>query len=348
MQKIQDHQVNLKLKKAKFSKNKSAEYIGPPPPFDQELITPLQNALQRLTVPLTNKNISLSRELTISGSLSDEEIRCNGKYDFEERIIPGPIGAPDIPIIICRPTKALGPYAVIYNIHGGGMVAGNNRTAELACELKRAEELNLAIVSINYRLAPENPDPAPLEDCYAGLIWLAKNAEFLNIDSQRIIISGNSAGGGLAAGTTLLVRDRGGPKLISQMLQCPMLDDRNNSISARQMKGVGLWDTISNMTGWTALLGSRRGSKKVSYYAAPARCTDLSGLPPTFIDVGSVEALRDEAVAYASRIWQCGGEAELHVWGGAFHSFDQWAPEAIISKSADNARIVWMRRVLKM
>lgn len=320
--------------------------IGPPSPFDSELSDPLTEVIKKIPVPLTADLIPRSRELTILGNLSDDDIRRNGTFDIEELMIPGPIGAPNISLLICRPSTVHGPHPVIYNIHGGGMVAGNNRGPELSGELKRAEKLQLAVVSVNYRLAPEHPDPAPVEDCYAGLCWLADNAKDWNLDPQQIIISGNSAGGGLAAGVALLARDRAGPKIIGQMLQCPMLDDRCNTISAQQMKGIGLWDTISNITGWTALLGNRRGGENVSSYAAAARATDLSRLPSTFIDVGSVESLRDEAITYASRIWQAGGEAELHVWGGAFHSFDQWVPEAKVSKLADEVRIIWMRRLL--
>lgn len=320
--------------------------IGPPSPFDRELAKPLKNILKEILVPLTAELIPRSRDLTEKNSLSDEEIRRHGAFSFEEHIVPGPEGEPDISLIICRPTATSGPYPVIYNIHGGGMVAGNNRTAELMGELKRAEELQLAVVAVNYRLAPEHPYPAPVEDCYAGLHWLANNAADWNIDPNQIIISGNSAGGGLAAAVALLARERGGPYLIGQMLQCPMLDDRCDTISAKQMQGVGLWDTISNLTGWTALLGPQRGGEDVPSFAAPARATNLSQLPPTFIDVGAIESLRDEAISYASRIWQHGGEAELHVWSGAFHSFDQWVPDAIVSQSADEVRIAWMRRLL--
>lgn len=321
--------------------------ISRPPPFDRELADPLRDILQTLPVPLTPHLIPRSRELTVTGSLTNEQISRGGAFVLDEHTVPGPSGAPDISLIICRPTATPGPHAVIYNIHGGGMVAGNNRTAELAGELKRAEALQLAVVAVNYRLAPEHPDPAPVEDCYAGLTWLAENAGSLRLDPRRIIVSGNSAGGGLAAGVALLARDRRGPHLIGQMLQCPMLDDRCNSVSAEQMRDVGVWDTRSNLTGWNALLGARRGGDDVSCFAAPARATDLSGLPPTFIDVGSVESLRDEAVDFASRIWQDGGEAELHVWSGAFHSFDQWVPEAIVSRSADGVRVAWMRRLLR-
>lgn len=125
-----------------------------------------------------------------------------------------------------------------------------------------------------------------------------------------------------------------------------MLDDRNDSVSARQMTGLGIWDRISNETGWTALLGDARGGPEVSPYAAPARASDLSGLPPAFVDVASAETFRDEDVAYATRIWQAGGVAELHVWPGGYHAFDGFAPEARISKEATAARLHWLRRLL--
>jgi acetyl esterase/lipase len=319
---------------------------APPPPFDPELEGPLQAILEDLPMPLTPALIADRRARTIKGSLSDDDIRRGGAFDVQELAVPGPVGAPDIELLVCRPTATAGPHPVIFNIHGGGMVAGNTRTAELASELGRAEQLQLAVVAVQYRLAPEHPDPAPVEDCYAGLTWLVEHGRELGMDTGRVIVSGNSAGGALAAGVALLARDRGRPRLIGQMLQCPMLDDRCGSLSMTQMQRVGLWDGASNLAGWTALLGDRRGTDSVSCYAAPARARDLSGLPPAFIDVGSVEALRDEGIQYATRMWQAGGDAELHVWSGAFHSFDQWVPHAVVSQAADQARIAWLRRVL--
>jgi acetyl esterase/lipase len=125
-----------------------------------------------------------------------------------------------------------------------------------------------------------------------------------------------------------------------------MLDDRCETLSTEQLAMAGVWDGRSNLAGWRALLGPRRGSSRVSYYTAPGRATDLSCLPPAYIDVGAVEALRDEVVEYAMRIWRSGGDAELHVWGGAFHSFDQWVPGASVSRAAKASRESWLRRVL--
>jgi len=133
---------------------------------------------------------------------------------------------------------------------------------------------------------------------------------------------------------------------IGQMLLCPMLDDRNDSPSAYQMAGIGVWDRGANEVGWTALLGRARGGAEVSEYAAPARAEDVSGLPPAYIDVGSAETFRDEAVLYASRIWQAGGVAELHVWPGGFHGFQGLAPQAALSQVAKAAPLNWLRRLL--
>ncbi|WP_370591495.1 alpha/beta hydrolase fold domain-containing protein [Saccharopolyspora montiporae] len=201
-------------------------------------------------------------------------------------------------------------------------------------------------VTVEYRLAPEFPDPYPVEDCYAGLQWTAEHAAELGIDADNLIIAGASAGGGLAAGTALLARDRNGPALAGQVLICPMLDDRDWTVSTAQYENVGLWGRESNRTGWDALLGDRRGTDEVSVYAAPARATDLSGLPPAFIDCGSAELFRDEDVAYATALWHSGVQAELHVWPGGYHGFDMLAPNSGIARAAIDARKGWVGRTL--
>ena len=190
------------------------------------------------------------------------------------------------------------------------------------------------------------PHPGPVEDCYAGLSWTLAHAAEIGTDPARVIVGGVSAGGGLAAAVALLARDRGAPALLGQLLVCPMLDDRNETPSARQMAGLGVWDRSANYVGWTALLGDARGGPDVSPYAAPARAADLSGLPPAFIDVGSAETFRDEDVAYATRIWQAGGSAELHVWPGGFHGFAGAVPRAALSRAAVAAQRDWLGRLL--
>jgi acetyl esterase/lipase len=292
--------------------------------------------------------IHSDRERIRAARLSDEDLSRGGRFEIRRLLAPGRYDAPPVPILLCSPATSAGPHATIYSIHGGGMVAGTCNSVELIGELERAEALDLAVASVEYRVAPENPDPAPVEDCYAGCVWLAEQGGDLGIDTERIVVSGASAGGGLAAGVSLLARDRGGPRLAGQMLLCPMLDDRCATPSSIQLDGVAIWDRTSNLTGWTALLGARRGASDVSCYAAPVRAQDLSGLPPAYIEVGEVESLRDEAVDYAVRISRAGGQAELHVWGGAFHSFDEWVPSATVSQLAKSVRIGWLRRVLSI
>jgi len=318
--------------------------VGPPPPFDPEL-APALRIIKELMPPVNADTLPVMRAGVPGMEPADNRtLARGGEFLVEERVVPGPAGAPDISLLICRPASASIPTPAIYHTHGGGMVLGDNRTG-IEDQLNLAQSIGAAVVSVEYRLAPEAPHPAPVEDCYAGLVWTAEHADELNIDPDRIVIAGASAGGGLAAAVTLLARDRGGPVLFGQMLLCPMLDDRNDTPSAVQMAGLGVWTQADNTFGWDALLGAARGTDDVSPYAAPARVTDLSGLPPAFIDVGSAETFRDEDVTYASRIWQAGGRAELHVWPGGFHGFDVMAPDAAVSQDARNARQVWLRRL---
>jgi acetyl esterase/lipase len=315
------------------------------PPFDPELRAALDAIAEHLPPSVALDDIPLQRERIGEFRVSDEDLRCGGRITFEERDVPGPEGAPDISLLICRPSTVDTPIPAVYHTHGGGMILGDNRIG-MTGMLEWIDRLGLAVVSVEYRLAPEDPFPAGVEDCYAGLVWTAAHTTELGIDVDRLLIAGASAGGGLAAAVALMARDRNGPPLIGQVLMCPMLDDRNETPSSYELRGEGVWDRMSNLTGWTALLGDQRGGPDVSPYAAPARAMDLSGLPPAFIDVGSVETFRDEDVDYAVRIWQAGGQAELHVWPGGFHGFDMLAPDAALSRCAREARLAWLGRVL--
>lgn len=261
--------------------------------------------------------------------------------------MPGTEGSPDVTLVYARPADATVPLPVLYYMHGGGMIMGNAWSVLPKILRDWSAPLGLAVVSVEYRLAPETLYPGPLEDCHAGLVWTVGHADELGIDDEHLIIGGKSAGGGLAAALTLLNRDRGdGPTPIGQFLQCPMLDDRLDTLSAHQVAGIGLWDRSSTAVAWQAYLGDRYGAPDLPPYAAPARATDLSGLPPTYIDVGSAETFRDENVAYAHAIWRAGGDAELHVWPGAFHGFDSFAPAAALTRQARHARTQWLSRML--
>jgi acetyl esterase/lipase len=318
-----------------------------PPPFDPELAAALELIKDVVSPGITPDEIDAVRQGPGIEMLAELDLTMDGFFETEDRAVPGPEGAPEISLLICRPAAPAedGPRPVIYHIHGGGLILGNNRVGVDAA-LAWAKELDAVVVSVEYRLAPENPYPAQIEDVYAGLEWTAKHAAELDADPGRIVLAGASAGGGLCAALTLLARDRMGPQPIGQLLMCPMLDDRNDTPSSHQMAGLGVWDRTANETGWTALLGELRGGADVPAYAAPARAKDLTGLPPAFLDVGSAETFRDEVVTYATRIWQAGGVAELHVWPGGFHGFDGFAPQAALSQEARAAQVRWLRRLL--
>ncbi|MCU1624255.1 MAG: hypothetical protein JWL79_3100 [Frankiales bacterium] len=277
---------------------------------------------------------------------SDEQLSREGAFDVSQLLVTGPTDAPDLTVLVCRPT-APGAQAcpLLYWMHPGGMIIGNARThLDLALDL--ASAFDLVVISVDYRLAPEHPHPAPVEDCYAGLLWAVEHAQEHGADGDRVIVAGGSAGGGLAAAVALLARDRGGPALLAQMLLSPMLDDRNDTASSWQMTGRDIWDHDLNALGWAALLGRQAGSDSVPPYAAPMRATDLSGLPATYIDVGSAETFRDEAVHYAARLWRVGVDAELHVWPGGFHGFEGAVPHAALSRDAHAAKLRWLGRLL--
>ena len=273
------------------------------------------------------------------------DLSRGGRFTVSEPAVPGLDGDPEVPLLVCTPAGASTSRPLLYYIHGGGFFCNDHRTG-LDQLLETAEQFGATLVSVGYRLAPEHPYPAQINDVYAGLLWAAEHADELGIDPERIVVLGISAGGGLSAALALTVRDKGGPRLLGQLLMCPMLDDRNDSASAVQMDGVDFWNRSFNGFGWSSLLGDAQGGADVPQYAAPARAIDLAGLPPAFLDVGSAECLRDEVLAYAGRLWQAGGVAELHVWPGGIHAFDREFPEARISKAAIAARDNWLERLL--
>ncbi|MFF1561690.1 alpha/beta hydrolase [Streptomyces sp. NPDC058279] len=318
------------------------------PGLDGELGAVLAGLGGGVREPVTPGNLAARQERDAAGRPRPtvRELRADGRFEVEELRVPRASGGEDVTLVSARPAGIAGPLPLLYYMHGGGMITGNAWSVLPRLLREWALPLGLAVVSVAYRLAPRTRYPGQLEDCYAGLCWASEHAAALGVDADRVVIGGKSAGGGLAAALALFARDRGGPRAIGQLLLCPMLDDRNDSFSAHQMAGVDLWDRTSNATAWQAVLGDRYGAPDVPPYAAPARATDLSGLPPAYIDVGSAETFRDEDVAYAQAIWRAGGRAELHVWPGGFHGFDTFAPEAALSRDAREARTRWLRRVL--
>lgn len=314
------------------------------PPFDTELEATGPTTPPR--APLAPDTLAAARERVVREQRAVAlDLTAGGRVLVDDRDVPGPPGQPDVAVTVLRPAAATAPLPAILFIHGGGMVSGN-RWSGVDEPLAYAAEGLAVVVTVDYRLAPEHPDPAPVEDCFAALAWLADAAGELGVDPGRILVMGVSAGGGLAAGVALAARDRGFPALTHQVLVCPMLDDRLETPSSRMLDGEGSWDRNDNLFGWTALLGERRGGPDVSPYAAPARAADLGGLPRTYLDVGSVETFRDEVLAYAQRLSQAGVSVDLHLWGGGFHGFDLRYPLAALSRASRATRDEFVRRAL--
>ncbi len=249
----------------------------------------------------------------------------------EDITVPGPDGAPDVPLRIYRPDRVAAP-AAIYDVHGGGFIIGD-LDIDHARNLELARELGVVVVSVDYRLAPETPFPGPLEDVYAGLVWTAKHADELGVDPERIAIHGGSAGGGLCAGLALLARDRGGPAIAFQFLGIPELDDRLSTPSMTAFTDTPMWNRPNAVISWDAYLGAGlAGTDAVSPYAAPARATDLSGLPPAYVSVMHFDPLRDEGIAYALGMLAAGVPVELHLVPGTFHGSAAVQHAAIIQR----------------
>jgi len=219
----------------------------------------------------------------------------------------------------------------LYWVHGGGLVLGEVADSDPWCT-EIAEELNLVVASVEYRVAPEFTYPIPLEDCYAGLAWFFGQAASLGIDSSRIAIAGASAGGGLAAAMAMLARDRQQVSPCFQLLTSPMLDDRNETRSSHLITDTRLWNREANRAAWNAYLGGNAGADDVPAYAAPGRATDLSGLPPAIITVGDFDLFVDENIVFAQALLQAGVPVELHVYPGAVHGTKGIVPESDIAR----------------
>lgn len=236
------------------------------------------------------------------------------------------------------------PGSAVLYLHGGGMILGLEHLGQVY-DLAVREYVatsGVPMLMVDYRIAPEHPHPTPVQDCYAALRWLADNAAELGVDPSRVAVMGDSAGGGLAAGVCLLARDRGGPPVAGQLLVYPMLDDRIPTPDGGLLPFL-TWSYDDNITGWAALLGEAAGADAVSPYAAPARATDLTGLPPTYIDVGDLDIFRDEDIDYARRLSDAGVPTELHLHPGCPHAFEALARRADVSQRAISDRVRRLR-----
>ncbi len=255
----------------------------------------------------------------------------------EDVLVPG---SPDVPVRVYRPTGLSGPLPALVNIHGGGFVLGDLDT-EHPNALQLSAELGVVLVSVDYRLAPENPFPAGLEDCYTALEWVAAKAAELDVDPARIAVAGERAGGGLAAALALLARDRGGPALCFQYLGIPELDDRLATPSMTQFTDTPVWHRPNAELSWRYYLGGQPATQ----YAAPARAEDLTGLPPAYVSACEFDPLRDEGLVYAHRLIQAGVPTEVHHFPGTFHGSGM-VRAAAVSKRMVAEKLDSLRRAL--
>jgi acetyl esterase/lipase len=270
------------------------------------------------------------RTLKLVRRLSSAIQRGGSGRDVEALILGSGVG-----VRLHRPAGVSQPGPALLWIHGGGYVIGTAQQDDELCR-RFARELGVTVAAVDYRLAPEHPYPAPLEDCYAALTWLAALPA---VDPARIAIGGASAGGGLAAALALLARDRGEVTPILQLLAYPMLDDRSGSTA--ENPNYRLWGPKSNRFGWAAYLGN--ADPKI---AVPARHEDLSGLPPAWIGVGTHDLFHDEDLAYAARLTAAEVPCHIETVPGAFHGFDLVVPKASVSKAFFASQCASLRSAL--
>ena len=297
------------------------------PLTDPQLVEGLAGFEQAIPGGITLDDIPATRQFMddIINAMAAEAPEIPGVVS-SDHYAPGPDGAPEVMVRIYQPETRPDTLPALLWIHGGGYVLGKVEWDDLKAK-SMTLALNCVVASVEYRLAPEHPFPAPLEDCYAALKWLASNADQFGINPARIAIGGASAGGGLAAGLGLLARDRAEVDVCYQLLIYPMIDDSNIEQVGPDVPDAPLWTRANNLAGWRSYLQQEPGSNGVSAYAAAIRADDVSGLPPTYIGVGTPDLFRDEDIAYAQRLMKAGVPTELHVYADGFHGFDAFAPE---------------------
>lgn len=304
-----------------------------------DLVDPeLRAALdQRPRLKLNSDVLERSRAFIVSTAAAAEKPELPG-LEVSELFLPSAFDGRLIRVLGYRPAAAQSPLPAVVHVHGGGFVMGVPEMKDLE-NRSLAYELNCAIYSVDYRLAPEAPFPAALQDVYSVIVWLHQKAGELGLNAECIGIKGESGGGGIAAGTALYARDQQGPRLAFQHLFYPMIDDRT---AVRQdlnpFVGEFVWTREHNLFGWSSLLGAAPGSGDVSPYAAAARATDLAGLPPTFLAVGGLDLFLDENIDYANRLSRAGVAVEFHLYPGAYHGFQSASQARVSQQSVRDSR----------
>ncbi|HEX4428622.1 MAG TPA: alpha/beta hydrolase [Frankiaceae bacterium] len=258
------------------------------------------------------------------------------------RTIPGPEGAPEVPVIIYQPKSAAGPLPCVLDYHGGAFIMGTAQMNHPA-NVRIATEAGAVLVAVDYRLAPEHPFPAGIDDCYAALLWVQENAAELGVDTTRVAVMGGSAGGALAAGVAQMARDRGGPAICFQALGIPVTDDRLTSWSSQTFGDTPMFNRPGAEHMWECYLGAGYQGRETSPYAAPNRAADLAGLPPAYVQTMDLDPLRDEGIDYAYRMMTAGVSVELHAYPGTFHGSGLAMQAAVSKRSAKEMTDVIVR-----
>ncbi|AXI77216.1 alpha/beta hydrolase [Peterkaempfera bronchialis] len=315
-------------------------------PFDPELAAALAMAPEVDLSDLAAARAAQAEELAADPAAAEGRGGAEG-VEVGEVKVPCRDASRHLLLRTYRPRDVPGPLPVLYGIHGGGYVLGSPEV-DHDTNLRFCRELGALVVSVDYRLAPEHPYPAALEDCYAGLCALVERAAELDLRPDRLAVWGDSAGAGLATALTMLARDRGGPAIRFQHLHSPAVDDRLATPSARRFTDTPVWNRRNAEISWDAYLGpGTPGSDGVPPYAAPARArtADLVGLPPAYIAVMEFDPLRDEGIDYARALLAAGVPTELHLFPGTFHGAAMVPHAAVVQRITAEAVAV-LRRAL--
>ena len=306
---------------------------------DPESRIPLEGLLSVMPGGFNSIPDIVQRRAVLSQMLSATPVPPNPNIEISNHVAKGPAG--DIAVRVYTPKNAGANAPGLVYIHGGGMIMGGLDGEDGTCQMM-ADRLGAVIASVDYRKAPEDPYPAAPEDCYAAANWVFENAASLGMNPENIGIYGQSAGGGLTIAVALMARDRGGPKFSFMAPIYPMIDDRNTTASSQLVTDVGIWDRAGSLEAWSWYLGG----KEADQYAAPTRAKNLEGLPPAFIDVGELDMFRDEDIDFAKRLAEAGIQVEFHLWPGAYHASEVFAPEAKLSQTIWNTRIAAIKRLM--
>lgn len=291
--------------------------------------------LQPVLAQLPELTMSAAHMPAIRQFLKDHligESKPHAQVERLEQAIPSRQKGRDIRVLIYRPKQIRPVSPALLWIHGGGYVMGIPEMDAALCE-RFVLEAGCQVIAVDYRLAPEYPYPAALQDCYDSLCWISENATTLDINIDKIAVAGASAGGGLTAALSLLARDRQGPKIAFQMPLYPMIDDRHLTCSSTEIQDSRVWNEQSNRKAWDMYLGEMP-AQQIPCYAAPARAEDYAVLPPTYTCVGDQDPFRDETLAYIAALVKAGVPTEFHLYPGCFHGFEGYAPQTVIAQQA--------------